>query len=236
MRKGGRFDDHTTIKPAFRPVSPAAQAKGERVFCAAVALLLVLSEVFQLQHSKHTAHIQPCVPHCLNRYGGGVAGCPKPAADPVADQTAGADDCRVGRFCGVYRTAGATNGFCLPFCLALVPRMLICVGCCGSTLPQRLAGCWRCSCCTPQRRWCPTCTTAATGITAMAITTGTVPGWPVCFLPGAGCVGRACAGGTGAAWLPWQPTRCWCPAAAGQALPWYCCWFCFCCSVPCPPF
>ena len=30
----------------FRPVSPAAQAKGERVFCAAVALLLVLSEVF----------------------------------------------------------------------------------------------------------------------------------------------------------------------------------------------
>ena len=30
----------------FRPVSPTAQAKGERVFCAAVALLLVLSEVF----------------------------------------------------------------------------------------------------------------------------------------------------------------------------------------------
>ena len=30
----------------FRPVSPAAQAKGERVFCTAVALLLVLSEVF----------------------------------------------------------------------------------------------------------------------------------------------------------------------------------------------
>ena len=30
----------------FRPVSPATQAKGERVFCAAVALLLVLSEVF----------------------------------------------------------------------------------------------------------------------------------------------------------------------------------------------
>ena len=30
----------------FRPVSPAAQAKGERMFCAAVALLLVLSEVF----------------------------------------------------------------------------------------------------------------------------------------------------------------------------------------------
>ena len=30
----------------FRPVSPAAHAKGERVFCAAVALLLVLSEVF----------------------------------------------------------------------------------------------------------------------------------------------------------------------------------------------
>lgn len=33
--------------------------------------------------------------------------------------------------------------------------MLICAGCCRSTLPQRLAGCWRCSCCTPQRRWCP---------------------------------------------------------------------------------
>ena len=31
----------------FRPVSPAAQAKGERVFCTAVALLLVLSEVFR---------------------------------------------------------------------------------------------------------------------------------------------------------------------------------------------
>ncbi len=38
----------------FRPVSPAAQAKGERVFCAAVALLLVLSEVFSSNIRKHT--------------------------------------------------------------------------------------------------------------------------------------------------------------------------------------
>lgn len=68
----------------FRPVSPAAQAKGERVFCAAVALLLVLSEVF----SSNIQNTLPTFSHvcriALTVTGGGAAGCQKPAADPVA--------------------------------------------------------------------------------------------------------------------------------------------------------
>ena len=180
----------------FRPVSPAAQAKGERVFCAAVALLLVLSEVF----SSNIQNTLPTFSHVCRIALTVTAAVLLVAKSLLLTQwqtkqqtlTAAA----LAAF-AVFTTThtGTTNGFCLPFCLALVPRMLICAGCCGSTLPQRLAGCWRCSCCTPQRRWCLTCTTAATGITAMAITTGTVPGWPVYFF----------AWG----WLRWPRLRWW---------------------------
>ena len=86
----------------FRPVSPAAQAKGERVFCAAVALLLVLSEVF----SSNIQNTLPTFSHvcriALTVTAAVLLVAKKPAADPVADQTTGADGCRVGRFCGVY--------------------------------------------------------------------------------------------------------------------------------------
>ena len=48
----------------FRPVSPAAQAKGERVFCVAVALLLVLSEVFSsnIQNTLPTSAMCAALP------------------------------------------------------------------------------------------------------------------------------------------------------------------------------
>lgn len=197
----------------FRPVSPAAQAKGERVFCAAVALLLVLSEVF----SSNIQNTLPTFSHVCR-----IALTVTAAVLLVAKSllltrwqtkqqalTAAA----LAAF-AVFTTAyGHDQWFCLPFCLALVPRMLICAGCCRSTLPQRLAGCWRCSCCTPQRRWCPTCTTAATGITAMAITTGTVPGWPVCFCLGLAALAAPALVGLG---------RLGCPGslhAAGARLP-----------------
>ena len=77
----------------FRPVSPAAQAKGERVFCAAVALLLVLSEVF----SSNIQNTLPTFSHVCR-----IALTVTVAVLLVADQTTGADGCRVGRFCGVY--------------------------------------------------------------------------------------------------------------------------------------
>ena len=218
----------------FRPVSPAAQAKGERVFCAAVALLLVLSEVF----SSNIQNTLPTFSHVCRIALTVTAAVLLVAKSLLLTQWQTKQQALTAAALAAFAVFTTAYGHDQWFLFAV----LLGIGAKDVDLRRVLqvylaaAGCWRCSCCTPQRRWCPTCTTAATGITAMAITTGTVPGWPVYFLPGAGCVGRACAGGIGAAWLPWQPTRCWCPAAAGQALPWYCCWFCFCCSVPCPPF
>ena len=186
----------------FRPVSPAAQAKGERVFCAGVALLLVLSEVF----SSNIQNTLPTFSHVCRIALTITAAVLLVAKSLLLTQwqtkQQALTTAALAAF-AVFTTAyGHDQWFLFAVLLGIGAKDVDLRRVLQVYLAAAAGGCWRCSCCTPQRRWCPTCTTAATGITAMAITTGTVPGWPVCFLPGAGCVGRACAGGIGAAWLP----------------------------------
>lgn len=186
----------------FRPVSPAAQAKGERVFCAAVALLLVLSEVF----SSNIQNTLPTFSHVCRIALTVTAAVLLVAKSLLLTQwqtkqqalTAAA----LAAF-AVFTTAyGHDQWFLFAVLLGIgakdvdlrrVLRVYLAAAAGGLLAVQLLHAA------TPLVPYLYYCRNWDYG---MAITTGTVPGWPVCFLPGAGCVGRACAGGTGAAWLP----------------------------------
>lgn len=220
----------------FRPVSSAAQAKGERVFCTAVALLLVLSEVF----SSNIQNTLPTFSHVCRIALTVTAAVLLVAKSLLLTQWQTKQQALTAAALAAFAVFTTAYGHDQWFLFAV----LLGIGAKDVDLRRVLQ---------------VYLAAAAGGLLAVQLlhaATPLVPYLYYCrnwdygyghyngygarlagvFLPGAGCVGRACAGGTGAAWLPWQPTRCWCPAAAGLALPWYCCWFCFCCSVPCPPF
>lgn len=222
----------------FRPVSPAAQAKGERVFCAAVALLLVLSEVF----SSNIQNTLPTFSHVCRIALTVTAAVLLVAKSLLLTQwqtkqqalTAAA----LAAF-AVFTTAyGHDQWFLFAVLLGIGAKdvdlrrvlQVYLAAAAGRLLAVQLL-----HAATPLVPYLYYCRNWDYGYGHYNGYGARLAG--VFFAWGLAALAAPALVGLGAAWLPWAAyTLLGARLPRGRALPWYCCWFCFCCSVPCPPF